>query len=199
MTATIDPSFPRRQTRGRSSKLFHTILSIPFAMNAILLYRPIKAVAFLGHHHHSRQILSRQYQTIILQSLSSTTKSHSKTTNQNRLNSTPSNYSLDLSIPTAEDMEDIGGLLSVHSAKAKRNVILLNGDLGTGKTCFSFRFVCGWTGLEDKCVTFLVYLFSNMYTAVNGGSTQIYHMHLYQLSRSEDDLAPLDLEHVIAS
>lgn len=93
-------------------------------------------------------------------------------------------------------MEDIGGLLSVHSAKG--DVILLDGDLGAGKTCFSRGFIRGRTGLEDERVTSPTYLLSNTY-AVDGGSTKIHHMDLYRLSGSEDDLAPLDLENVFAN
>eukprot|EP00571_Detonula_confervacea_P005753 CAMPEP_0172325732 /NCGR_PEP_ID=MMETSP1058-20130122/54635_1 /TAXON_ID=83371 /ORGANISM="Detonula confervacea, Strain CCMP 353" /LENGTH=183 /DNA_ID=CAMNT_0013042341 /DNA_START=289 /DNA_END=840 /DNA_ORIENTATION=- len=104
-----------------------------------------------------------------------------------------SEYSLDLCIPTAEDMEDVGGLLSVDSKKG--DVILLDGDLGAGKTCFSRGFVRGRTGLENERVTSPTYLLSNTYS-VDGGNTKIYHMDLYRLSGSEDDLSPLDLERV---
>ena len=105
-------------------------------------------------------------------------------------------YSLDLCIPTPDDMEDIGGLLSVNSNKG--DVILLDGDLGAGKTCFSRGFIRGRTGLEDERVTSPTYLLSNTY-AVDGGSTKIYHMDLYRLSGAEedDDLAPLDLENAL--
>lgn len=40
------------------------------------------------------------------------------------------NYYLELFVPTPEDMEDIGGLLSVGSKGG--DVILLDGDLGAG-------------------------------------------------------------------
>ena len=115
-----------------------------------------------------------------------------------RLSSSSNNdhYSLDLCIPTPDDMEDIGGLLSVNSNKG--DVILLDGDLGAGKTCFSRGFIRGRTGLEDERVTSPTYLLSNTY-AVDGGSTKIYHMDLYRLSGAEedDDLAPLDLKNAL--
>eukprot|EP00578_Thalassiosira_sp_NH16_P007832 CAMPEP_0181123282 /NCGR_PEP_ID=MMETSP1071-20121207/25807_1 /TAXON_ID=35127 /ORGANISM="Thalassiosira sp., Strain NH16" /LENGTH=169 /DNA_ID=CAMNT_0023208395 /DNA_START=279 /DNA_END=788 /DNA_ORIENTATION=+ len=89
-------------------------------------------------------------------------------------------------------MEDIGGILSVDSTKG--DVILLDGDLGAGKTCFSRGFVRGRMGSEDERVTSPTYLLSNTYSADAAGSTKIYHMDLYRLSGSEDDMAPLDLD-----
>ncbi|KAL7471233.1 hypothetical protein ACHAXS_011522 [Conticribra weissflogii] len=70
-------------------------------------------------------------------------------------------YSLELFVPTPEDMEDIGGLLSVGSKGG--DVILLDGDLGAGKTCFSRGFIRGRTGVEDERVTSPTYLLSNSY------------------------------------
>ena len=195
MTITIDSSL-RRNSRGSRTIhlnlfLFHTIA---VAMNAVL-YRPINAFALLSHHHHSRKLLvpSRRHQNIILQGIHSTAKIKSKNTNTNHRLNLSSNYSLDLSIPTAEDMEDIGGLLSLDSTKG--DVILLNGDLGAGKTCFSRGFIRGRTGLENERVTSPTYLLSNSYS-VDGGTTKIYHMDMYRLSGSEEDNASLDLENV---
>jgi len=174
--------------------LFHTIAVV---MNAVL-YRPINAFALLSHHHHPRKLVaSRRHQNIILQGIHSTAKIKSKdTTNNNHRLNLSNNYSLDLSIPTAEDMEDIGGLLSIDSTKG--DVILLNGDLGAGKTCFSRGFIRGRTGLENERVTSPTYLLSNSYS-VDGGTTKIYHMDMYRLSGSEDDLASLDLENVFTN
>lgn len=93
-------------------------------------------------------------------------------------------------------MEDVGGLLSVNSARG--DVILLDGDLGAGKTCFSRGFVRGRTGSENERVTSPTYLLSNTYP-VDGGDARIYHMDLYRLSGSEGDLAPLDLDYVFAN
>lgn len=101
-------------------------------------------------------------------------------------------YSLELTIPTPEDMEDIGGLLSVNSLPG--DVILLDGDLGAGKTCFSRGFVRAKTGLPDERVTSPTYLLSNAYSV--DSNLKVYHMDLYRLSGNGDDLAPLDLENV---
>ncbi|KAL7534402.1 hypothetical protein ACHAXR_005844 [Thalassiosira sp. AJA248-18] len=189
MTITINPS-TNRQCTGRTSHFLVCLIRV--AVVASAMYRPIATSAFLGHRHYSRKLLSRQHQNIILQSISSTTRI---TTEQKKhaLNSSSNCHSLDLHIPTAEDMEDIGGLLSVHSTKG--DVILLDGDLGAGKTCFSRGFIRGRTGSANERVTSPTYLLSNTY-AVDGGDTKIYHMDLYRLSGSEDDLVPLDLDNV---
>ena len=77
-----------------------------------------------------------------------------------------SEYSLELCIPTAEDMEDIGGILSVGSVKG--DIILLDGDLGAGKTCFARGFIRGRTGMEKERVTSPTYLLSNTYPVDEG-------------------------------
>jgi len=118
-----------------------------------------------------------------------------KSTVTNNHNHRPNNYSIDLSIPSTEDMEDIGGLLSVDSTKG--DILLLDGDLGAGKTCFSRGFIRGRTGLKNERVTSPTYLLSNTYP-VDRGTTKTYHMDLYRLS-GEEDLAPLSLEHVFAN
>ena len=114
-------------------------------------------------------------------------------------------YTLTLNIPTPEDMEDIGALLSVNSHAG--DIILLDGDLGAGKTCFSRGFIRAKIGSIDERVTSPTYLLSNTYTANNnddgGGEddeTKIYHMDLYRLSgQTDDELVPLDLENVFTN
>lgn len=103
---------------------------------------------------------------------------------------------IEIFIPTPDDMEDIGGILSVGSTGG--DVILLDGDLGAGKTCFSRGFIRGRTGRYDERVTSPTYLLSNSYD-VDGGSTKLYHMDLYRLSGSENDLLPLNLENVFTT
>jgi len=103
---------------------------------------------------------------------------------------------IEICVPTADDMEDIGGILSVGSTGG--DVILLDGDLGAGKTCFSRGFIRGRTGRYNERVTSPTYLLSNSYD-VDGGSTKVYHMDLYRLSGSEKDLLPLNLEHAFKS
>ena len=103
---------------------------------------------------------------------------------------------IEIDIPTPDDMEDIGGILSVGSKGG--DVVLLDGDLGAGKTCFSRGFIRGRTGRYDERVTSPTYLLSNSYD-VDGGSTKLYHMDLYRLSGEENDLLPLNLENVFTS
>ena len=93
-------------------------------------------------------------------------------------------YLLNLRIPTAEDMEDIGGILSVNTVAG--DVILLDGDLGAGKTCFSRGFIRGRTGRQGGDttdsyirVTSPTYLLSNTYPLEDG--INIHHMDLYRL------------------
>ena len=74
----------------------------------------------------------------------------------NRLHS-----SISLTIPTPEDMEDLGALLSVGTTHG--DVILMDGDLGAGKTCFSRGFVRARTGMEGLGVTSPTYLLCNTY------------------------------------
>jgi len=117
-------------------------------------------------------------------------------------------YHLTLTIPTPSDMEDIGALLSVNSMKG--DVILLDGDLGAGKTCFSRGFVRAKTGCGDERVTSPTYLLSNMYSIASnddsdssdkeGDGMKIYHMDLYRLSgTNEDELQPLNLPQVFSN
>jgi hypothetical protein len=70
---------------------------------------------------------------------------------------------LRLAIPTSEDMEDVGAILSMGTGPG--DVILLGGDLGAGKTCFSRGFVRARTGDMDQRVTSPTYLLSNTYDA----------------------------------
>lgn len=167
-----------------------------FILLHAMLFRSINACAFLSHQHRSRNLLFRRHQNILLQETIRSTAMRPSNKAIDRRFSAASEYSLDLCIPTPEDMEDIGGLLSVNSQKG--DVILLDGDLGAGKTCFSRGFVRGRTGLENERVTSPTYLLSNTYS-VDGGATKIYHMDLYRLSGADDDLAPLDLENVFAN
>ncbi|KAL7435816.1 hypothetical protein ACHAXH_004354 [Discostella pseudostelligera] len=153
-------------------------------------------------------LLQRRRQGHVVLRAFSGTRQSSSTNINTRLRSTANNdYFLNLRIPTPEDMEDIGGLLSVNSTIG--DILLLDGDLGAGKTCFSRGFVRGRTGLPNERVTSPTFLLSNTYPIIDekgsegGGATPtttlIHHMDLYRLSGSEDDLAPLNLEHVFAN
>ena len=68
---------------------------------------------------------------------------------------------LTLEIATPEDMEDLGALLSVGTTSG--DIILMDGDLGAGKTCFSRGFVRARSGLPDMRVTSPTYLLCNTY------------------------------------
>jgi tRNA threonylcarbamoyladenosine biosynthesis protein TsaE len=114
-----------------------------------------------------------------------------------------SEYFLNLRIPTAEDMEDIGGILSVNTVAG--DVILLDGDLGAGKTCFSRGFILGRTGRRGGdttdsyiCFTSPTYLLSNTYPLEDG--INIHHMDLYRLSSGGlNDMVALDIENAFTS
>lgn len=75
-------------------------------------------------------------------------------------------HSIDLEVSTAQDMEDVGAVLSMGTLKG--DVLVLDGDLGAGKTCFSRGFVRARTGLADIRVTSPTYLLSNTYPADDG-------------------------------
>lgn len=72
-------------------------------------------------------------------------------------------FKLELEVPSAEDMEDVGAVLSVGTKGG--DVILLDGDLGAGKTCFSRGFVRARTGFMDTRVTSPTFLLSRTYEA----------------------------------
>ena len=61
--------------------------------------------------------------------------------------SNTNNFSISLSVPTMETMEEIGALISIVSKPT--DVILLDGDLGAGKTTFSRGFIHCKLGLFD--------------------------------------------------
>ena len=62
-------------------------------------------------------------------------------------------------------MQDLGAILSINTGPG--DVILLGGDLGAGKTCFSRGFVRARTGDLEQRVTSPTYLLSNTYDAGN--------------------------------
>ena len=71
-----------------------------------------------------------------------------------------------LLIPTAEDMEDVGGLIAtitLEDEKVAGSIIFLMGDLGAGKTAFARGFLRAATGVADLRVTSPTYLLSNSY------------------------------------
>eukprot|EP00527_Entomoneis_sp_CCMP2396_P002746 CAMPEP_0198144350 /NCGR_PEP_ID=MMETSP1443-20131203/14889_1 /TAXON_ID=186043 /ORGANISM="Entomoneis sp., Strain CCMP2396" /LENGTH=273 /DNA_ID=CAMNT_0043807727 /DNA_START=182 /DNA_END=1003 /DNA_ORIENTATION=- len=111
-----------------------------------------------------------------------------------------------LYIPTAEDMEDFGGLLASlvlddDESKGSKtaDLILLDGDLGAGKTALSRGFIQTALGNFDMLVTSPTYLLSNTYKTPNL-TTEIQHMDLYRLTgKRPNELRPLNLDHVFQS
>ena len=105
---------------------------------------------------------------------------------------TLSTKSLLLEIPTPDDMQDIGALLSINTGPS--DTILMDGDLGAGKTCFSRGFVRARSSRSDERVTSPTYLLSNTYPTPDG--VLIHHMDLYRL-KGQEDLGPLNMDHVL--
>lgn len=56
-------------------------------------------------------------------------------------------YSISLSIPTMETMEEVGALIAIISQPT--DVLFLDGDLGAGKTTFSRGFIKCKLGITD--------------------------------------------------
>jgi hypothetical protein len=78
---------------------------------------------------------------------------------------------LKLLISTAEDMEDVGGLIAsvtLEDKKAAGSIIFLMGDLGAGKTAFARGFLRAATGNINLRVTSPTYLLANAYPANAG-------------------------------
>jgi tRNA threonylcarbamoyladenosine biosynthesis protein TsaE len=106
-----------------------------------------------------------------------------------------------LEIPTAEDMEDIGGVLSTllidEGSWPRGSIVFLDGDLGAGKTAFARGFVRAAIGDPVLRVTSPTYLLSNTYALRRG--YEIHHMDLYRLSENPEDLMPLNLDQALSN
>lgn len=209
---TRGPRLAMAKRRGTPTwRLDHS--NITFAMIVIMNTSIQHAVSFIIGTHTltslTRQLQRQKYNRMALLSRSRIRQLSSFASVNSQLSSSTSDYcSLTLRIPTPEDMEDIGGLLSVNTTIG--DIILLDGDLGAGKTCFSRGFVRGRTGIPNQRVTSPTFLLSNTYPIDNNddndddddgrGGALIHHMDLYRLSDSKDDyLAPLNLEHAFAN
>lgn len=119
-------------------------------------------------------------------------------------------------IRTPEDMEDLGMVLAAAllATDLRPTVLLLDGDLGAGKTALSRGFLKAATGDPTLLVTSPTYLLSNVYTLPpplteadrSSSSTQrrrVHHMDLYRLAQKKSDepvaavrdlLRPLNLD-----
>lgn len=199
-----------------TNNLWHQSLNFFVVLMMMFISRP--SLAFVLHHPSlcgsirlHRNALSKNRSPFPFATTSSRMIHSAKHNSLHALNSKNTNmnedYHLTLTIPTPSDMEDIGALLSVNSKKG--DCILLDGDLGAGKTCFSRGFVRAKTGCGDERVTSPTYLLSNMYSIANNDDSdssdivedmKIYHMDLYRLSgTNEDELQPLNLPQVFSN
>lgn len=106
-----------------------------------------------------------------------------------------------LRVPTAEDMEDMGGLVATFLNFAPPATILLEGDLGAGKTSWTRGFIRAATRDYTLPVTSPTYLLSQTYSGeIMNQEHRIHHMDLYRLhGKHERELIPLDLEQVWAT
>ncbi|CAM9487663.1 unnamed protein product [Discosporangium mesarthrocarpum] len=96
-------------------------------------------------------------------------------------------------VRSSEEMERVGNMLGEDCQEG--DVVLLSGDLGTGKTCFARGFIRAMVGDSSLPVTSPSYLLDNTYQA-EGGEVIIHHMDLYRLS-GESDLHILKIPEVL--
>lgn len=85
-------------------------------------------------------------------------------------------HSTILSVPTAEDMEDVGGLLAsllMETGRPEGAILFLEGGLGAGKTALARGFVRGATGDWNMRVTSPTFLLSNTYRATRLGGDDV--------------------------
>ena len=103
-------------------------------------------------------------------------------------------FPMKVQIDQPESMEDFGALLSKDTTCG--DIILLDGDLGAGKTCFSRGFIRERLNDPRMRVTSPTFLLSNVYYSEDD-DVEIHHMDVYRLGGSED-LTPLDLPRVFS-
>ncbi|CAM9338135.1 unnamed protein product [Pylaiella littoralis] len=99
----------------------------------------------------------------------------------------------EVNIASSEAMEEAGAFFGADSQSG--DVVLLSGDLGTGKTCFARGFVRARVGNPDLAVTSPSYLLDNTYQVEDEDIT-LHHMDLYRL-QGRPDLRVLDIPHVL--
>ena len=80
-------------------------------------------------------------------------------------------------------MEDLGSFLGARAEAG--DVVLLTGDLGAGKTCFSRGYLRAVVQDPALAVTSPTYLLDNTYEA-DEGELLVHHMDLYRLSGPKD-------------
>jgi hypothetical protein len=81
--------------------------------------------------------------------------------------------SIELDIPTSQDMQEVGAVLyaafdDCTSSPHVPSVICLDGDLGAGKTAFCRGFIRAATGQWEMPITSPTFLLSNTYVGLSG-------------------------------
>ncbi|CAM9370595.1 unnamed protein product [Ectocarpus sp. 12 AP-2014] len=90
---------------------------------------------------------------------------------------------LEVSMSSPEEMEETGAFFGADASGG--DVVLLWGDLGTGKTCFARGFVRARVGDPGLAVTSPSYLLDNTYEVADEDLT-LHHMDLYRLQGGTD-------------
>ncbi len=88
---------------------------------------------------------------------------------------------MDVTVRSIEELEEVVGILTRYIAEGYK-VILLSGDLGSGKTTLT-KALCNRLGVAEA-ITSPTFSLVNEYPVSGAGS--IYHMDLYRLEKKED-------------
>lgn len=88
---------------------------------------------------------------------------------------------MDITVRSIEGLEEVVGILTGYIGEGYK-VILLSGDLGSGKTTLT-KALCSRLGVAEA-ITSPTFSLVNEYPSAGAGS--IYHMDLYRLEKRED-------------
>ena len=88
---------------------------------------------------------------------------------------------MDVTVRSIEELEEVVGILTQYIGEGYK-VILLSGDLGSGKTTLT-KALCSRLGVAEA-ITSPTFSLVNEYPSSGVGS--IYHMDLYRLEKKED-------------
>ena len=151
--------------------------------SASFAFRPIlKHLPQLNHHCH-RTAAANGWEARILSTASRKSKIDSGTSHRHYsslVETTEPSFGgtlLSVQCDESEDIEELGSRLA--EVLSGGDVILLNGDLGAGKTTFSRGIIRRLCGDESLRVTSPSYLLDNAYECSPGSF--IHHMDLYRL------------------
>ena len=144
--------------------LVHMLFPFPYRLSTALLSKTRTISSFQQRLNHQRISITAAAST------TTTTSSSSKAclqlpNNNNSAHNEQQQQQLHLLIETPDDMHDLGALLSQIATK-RGDVLLLDGDLGAGKTCLSRGFVQTMVGQHER-VTSPTYLLCNSYPIVD--------------------------------